>query len=148
MPEPAKSGSGSAAAPTPAPTNTDPNDFLAKAKYKRVRFEPKSNPIDTNDVVLAVQGFQVKCQRGVETICPDFILEAADHATYKKFTVRPGEGRKVGETIRKFPYSVLGDATPEQFFSELRSGTKKTKQAVAMHGLKIPVEQAIPQEDV
>ncbi len=149
MPEPAKSGSGSAAATIIAstPTSTDPNDFLAKAKYKRVRFEQKSNEIDPNDVVLAVQGFQVKCQRGVETIVPDFILEAADHATYKKFTVRPGEGRKVGATIRKFPYSVLGDATYEQFLAEFRAGTKKTKQAVAQHGLKIPVEQAVPQDD-
>lgn len=145
MPEPAKSGSGSAAVTTPTPT--DPNDFLSRAKFKRVRFESKSNPTDTNDVVLAVQGFQLKCQRGVETIVPDFILDAADHATYKKFTVRPGEGRKVGETIRKFPYNVLGDSTYAEFITELRAGTKKTRQAVAMFGLKIPVEQTAPQDE-
>jgi hypothetical protein len=146
MPEPAKSGSGSATTPTQTSQESG-TDIFAKAKFKRVRFEMKSNPTDPNDVVLAVQGFQVKCQRGVETIVPDFILsEASDHATYKKFTVRPGEGRKDAEIIRKFPYSVLGDATYEEFIKELRAGTKKTRQAVAVHGLKIPVEQTIPQE--
>lgn len=146
MPEPAKSGSGSVSAAVTT-TSPDPNDIFAKAKFKRVRFEMKSSDLDPNDVVLAVQGFQVKCQRGVETIVPDFILEAADHATYKKFTVRPGEGRKDGAKIRKFPYSVIGDSTFDEFIKELRAGTKKTRQAVAMHGLKIPVEQTVPQDD-
>lgn len=145
MAEPANSGKPQAAAvqKTEKAKSTDMFD----CEYMRVVFQPKANPNDPNDVVLSVQGFAVKCQRGVETIVPDFILEAADHATYKKFSVEPGQGRKVAATIRKFPYQIVGKATREEFQALYLAGTKKTRQAVAQYGLKIPTEQAVEQSE-
>ena len=110
-------------------------------------FDQKSNPTDQNDVVLAVQGFQVKCQRGVETIVPDFILEAADHAVYAKYRIVPGEGRKIAERIRKFPYKIIGEASKAEFVTLFTSGSKKTREAVSAHGLNIPIEKAMSQSE-
>ena len=50
MPEPATSGNRSE---TPKANDTI-NNMFARAKYKRVRFEAKANPTDTNDVVLEI----------------------------------------------------------------------------------------------
>lgn len=147
MGEPTDNGAPATAAKT---ANTikvaTPKDIFDGAKYKRVIFDQKSNPTDANDVVLAVQGFTIKCQRGVETIVPDFILDAADHATYAKYRVVPGEGRKVGERIRKFPYKVIGEATASEFKALFAAGTKKTREAIAAHGLNIPIEKAVSQD--
>jgi len=124
-----------------------PTDFLSRAKYFKVMFEPKSNTTDPNDVTIGVDGFLIKAQRGVETIVPDFILEAADHATFVKYSVKPGEGRKVGEKIRKFPYHIIGPSTMAEFKALMAAGTKKTREAVATHGLNIPVEKSMPQTE-
>jgi len=121
-------------------------NIFTGTKYKRVKFDLKSNPSDPNDVVLAVQGFQVKCQRGVETIVPDFILGSADHAIVTRYSVQPGEGRKVAARIPKFPYTVLGDATEAEFKAEFAAGSKKTREAVAQYGLKIPIEKSQAQD--
>lgn len=121
---------------------------MTGAVYKRVLFLPTSNQLDTPDVVLSVQGFVVKCQRGVETIVPEFILRAADHATYAKYRIEPGQGRKVADIIRKFPYEVIGEATYAEFKALYNAGTKRTREAVAQHGLKIPLEKAVPQDMV
>lgn len=144
MAQPANEAARAEVSVTPKPSPD--KGIFAGAKYKRVKFDLKSNPTDPNDVVLAVQGFQVKCQRGVETIVPDFILEAADHAIITKYTVQPGQGRKVGDRIRKFPYTVLGDATESDFRALFMAGSKKTREAVAQYGLKIPVEKSQPQD--
>ena len=121
-------------------------DMFTSAKYHRVRFESKSDPTATNDVVLAVQGFTVKCQRNVETIVPDFILRAADNATYVKYRVVPGEGRKVETTIRKFPYQIIGDSSYKEFMTLFLQGSKKTRAAIAAHGLQVPIEKTQPQD--
>lgn len=143
MSEPAESGKQQAKVTMPPA----PTDFLSKAKFMKVIFEPKSNPTDPNDVTVGVDGFLLKAQRGVETIVPDFVLEACDHATYNKFSVRPHEGRKVAEKIRKFPYHITGTSTLAEFRALMAAGTKKTREAVATHGLNIPVEKSMPQTE-
>lgn len=121
-------------------------DMFTKAKYYRVIFDAKSDPMAPNDVVLSVQGFAVKCQRGVETIAPDFILSAANDATYSKYRVVPGEGRKVEARISKYPYRIIGDASISEFKALFAQGTKKTRAAVAAHGLQVPTEKTQPQD--
>lgn len=122
------------------------NDMFTKAKYHRVIFEPKSDPMAPNDVVLSNQGFVIKCQRGVETIVPDFMLGVADDATYSKYRIVPGEGRKVEAKIRKYPYRIIGDASLSEFKALFAQGTKKTRAAVAAHGLQVPTEKTQPQD--
>lgn len=150
MAEPQKSSkpeeSQASQAPQIETANKESKSLFDGATYSRVRFSHKSNDSDPVDVKLSVQGFVVTCQRGVETVVPDFILKAADHATYPKFTVRPGEGRKVAGIIRKFPYERLGKATAAEFLKAIREGSEKTRKLVEKHGLNIPVEQAIPQD--
>jgi hypothetical protein len=123
------------------------SDMFAKAKYHRVIFDAKSDPMAPNDVVLSNQGFVVKCQRNVETIVPDFILGVANDATYSKYRIVPGEGRKVEAKIRKYPYRIVGDASLAEFKNLFAQGTKKTRAAVAAHGLQVPAEKTQPQED-
>jgi hypothetical protein len=144
MDEPAKSGKPQASTVT-APAA--PTDFMSRAKFKRVIFEPKTQDSDTNDVAIGVEGFLVKAQRGIETIVPDFILEAADHTTFVKYSVKPGEGRKVGAKIKRFPYHVTGEATFAEFKALMAAGNKKTREAVATHGLNIPVEKSMSQTE-
>ncbi len=132
-----------------AETNSTPKpqtSIFTGAKYKRVKFDLKSNPSDPNDVVLAVQGFQIKCQRGVETIVPDFILDLANNAIITRYSVQPGQGRKVEARTPKFPATVLGDATEAEFKAAFAAGSKKTREAVAQYGLKIPIEKSQPQD--
>jgi hypothetical protein len=147
MAEPAEKSGKAQAATVQNQSGTGP-DMLSGATFKRVRFLPTSNHLDTPDVVLSVQGFVVKCQRGVETIVPDFILKAADNATYAKYKIEPGQGRKVADIIRKFPYEIIGEATYAEFKALYNAGTKRTREAVAQYGLKIPLEKVIPQDAV
>ena len=122
-------------------------DIFTKAKYVRVRFESKSDPAAPNDVAIGVQGFVVKCQRNVETIVPDFILRAADTATYPKYRVVPGEGRKVDTVIRKYPYTIIGDSSLAEFQALFAQGNKKTRAAIAAHGLQVPIEKTQQQDE-
>lgn len=140
MAEPANSGKPQAA------QAEKPFDMF-DCKYKWVNFQAKSNPTDPEDVRLGVQGFVVSVKRNTRVPIPEFFLDCADHAVFNKYDVQPGQGRKVVAKIRKFPYTVLGDATRKDFEKEFLEGTKKTRQAIAAHGLKIPVEQAVSQED-
>lgn len=136
-----------AATAKPAQVQSAAVDMFTKAKYKRVIFEAKSDPIAPNDVVLSVQGFVVKCQRDIETIVPDFILEAADNAVYPKYRIVPGEGRKIETKIKKYPYRIIGDASLNEFKMLFAQGTKKTRAAVAAHGLQVPTEKTQSQDD-
>jgi len=104
----------------------------AKAeKYYKVMFNHKGSPNDENDVTLIVNGEPLVLQRGVATIIPGRYKECADHATYPVFTQKPNEARKQVSTVMVFPYSLMGEATEEEYLELLREGNKKTKDAIS-----------------
>ena len=99
-------------------------------KYYRVTFNHKSSPNDEDDVTLIVNGETLVLQRGVEAIIPGRYKECADHATYPVFRQRPNESRKQIGTVMVFPYSLMGEATEQEYLKLLRQGNKATKEAI------------------
>lgn len=97
--------------------------------FARVRFHNKANENDPTDVVLPVQGDSLVVKRNVVTIIPNAYREAADHATFEKFEVKPGNQRKVIATIQKYPYDFLGAATEQEYLLAKSQGTKAQADA-------------------
>jgi hypothetical protein len=117
----------------------------SKTRFFKVIWAAKSNPNDPNAIRLAVNGETITFKRSVECIVPEPYLDNARHAVYPKFTQEPGKGRKVVAYIERFPFTVLGPATFEEFSKSFREGTEKTRKAVEQYGIAIPVEDAVPQ---
>lgn len=115
-----------------APTQREP--------VKKVRFHNKSNPMDPDTVVLAVNGDSLQIQRNVVVPVPQRFLEVADHAVYKHYSLQPGQERKVDRVIQKFPYDVLGESSWDEFRRWKRDGDKRTRQYAERMG--IPLEGA------
>jgi len=108
-----------------------------REKYFEVRFSAKSNPIDSDDVVLAVQGETLVIQREKNIVLPERFLECADHTRYPKFTQEPGKDRKTGSMIMTFPYQRIREATEEEYLQQKTSGTKKVKRDIERYGFDL-----------
>lgn len=108
-----------------------PKPKILPEKYYRVKFSHKAHPNDEEDVTLIVNGAPLVIARGVEVIIPGRYKECADHATYPQFTQRPNEERKIVGTIKVFPYSLLGEASEEEYLELLAVGNEKTKEKLA-----------------
>lgn len=119
-----------------------------KTKFFRGKWAEKANPLEPNSVIMSVNGEPLTWQRGVTTIVPEPYMVVAGNAVYQKFSQEPNKGRKVISTISRFTWHPDPDrptATFEEFRDMFSAGTKKTKDMVAQHGLKVPVEQSVPQ---
>jgi hypothetical protein len=114
-------------------------------KFFRGRFAAKANVNDPDSVKLSVQGEILVFQRDVDTIIPEPYLVVAQNAKHPKFTVEPGQGRKVVGWISRYPFNKTGEATYEEFKTLFDEGTRKTKDNIARFGLNIPVAEAVPQ---
>lgn len=98
---------------------------VPKEKYWWVRFNAKSNPNDTDDVQLMVNGETLVIRREVEVVVPDRFLECADHGTYPVFIQTPNKPRKVVGKIQFYPYTRLKEATEEEFLRHKAEGTRQ-----------------------
>lgn len=96
--------------------------------WSRVRFHAKGHDTDPNDVILSVNGDTLVLMRNKIVIIPNSFRECADHATYEKFEVQPGQERKVSAVIQKYPYDYLGIAT-EAEYRTMRDAGNKTQAA-------------------
>ncbi|OVE82741.1 hypothetical protein BVY04_00125, partial [bacterium M21] len=67
-------------------------------------FLESSDPTAAAQVELGVNGEVLVCPRGVDTIIPDRFLEAAKNCTYKKFSNKIGESRKVSKIVTQYPF--------------------------------------------
>lgn len=106
--------------------------------YKWVRFHSKSNPMDPDEVILAVNGEVLQIRRNERIPVAQRFLECADHARYRHFTQEPGKDRKVDREIHKYPFDILGEATRDDFVRWKRAGTKATREHAERVG--IPLE--------
>lgn len=106
----------------PAVTNAE--------KYFKVRFHAKSNPNDTDNVTLGVNGEILVIKREEEIIIPERFVECARHATYPQFTQLPNEPRKMTGKVMTFPLDILGEGTQEDFLKMKKEGNAKTLEAL------------------
>lgn len=117
----------------------------SKTKFWWGIWASKANENDTESVRIGVNGETLTFQRGVETIVPEPYLPENIHAKYAKFKQEPGKGRKITSYIDRFPFTKLRPATFEEFRKMFMEGNKKTREAIAQHGLNIPISDAVPQ---
>jgi len=114
-----------------------------KEKFYRVKFNAKSSPNDTDDVILSVNGATLIAQREREIVISERYKEDADHATYPQTRQIPGKNRKTISWIKTYPYEVIGEATQEEFLDVKKKGTKQTKRNIQKYGYDVSPEDLI-----
>ena len=92
--------------------------------YWEVIFAPAGNLNDPIDVQLMWEGQCLIMKRMTEVVLPGFYLEVADNATQDNFIQNEKVGRKKVGVIQKYPYTVLREATMEEFLSQKASGDR------------------------
>lgn len=102
--------------------------------YWHVTFSDRTNPGDTPDVQLSVNGETLVALRGKKTIVPGRYLENADHGTFPHFVQRPNQPRKTLGAIKTYPYERHGQATREEFIALKEDGDKKMEESIRKHG--------------
>ena len=112
-----------------------------KEKYFKVRFQAKSHPNDSRDVMLAVNGETLLINRESEVIVPQRFLECADHAVYPHFRQMPNQPRKIVGKIKVYPYDRLSESTEAEYFKQKKEGTEQTKDAIRKHGFDLMPEE-------
>ncbi len=107
-----------------------PKSETVKERYFKVVFGHKTSPSDDEDVTLTVNGETLVIARGKDVIIPTRFKECADHTQYPQFRQLPNQPRKIVGHILTFPYSLLGEASAREYFTQLKEGNKKTKEAL------------------
>lgn len=105
-----------------------------------VRFQEKSNPNDTEDVILSVNGEILHIRRNQRVPVPERFLEAADNARYPRYQQRPGELRKIVGYVRTYPYERIEEATWDDYWQTRASGTEQNRKYLEEHGMEKPRE--------
>ncbi len=118
----------------------EPKTQQPEEKYYRVRFNAKSNPNDTDDVQLSVNGETLQIQRDKDVVIPQRFLECADHTTYDQFRQLPNQPRKVVARLKTYPYNVIAPATKEEYVKQRADGTKKQKESIEKFGFDLNPE--------
>lgn len=119
----------------PFPVHDDPTE-----KFWRVKFHGRQSVFEPEDVVLAVNGETLVCQREVETIIPDKFREAADHSVYQAFRQVPNKPRKNIGWIKTYPYELVGPGSRQEYTDQKTKGTQQTKEMIAKYGYEAASE--------
>lgn len=114
---------------------------IPKEKYFRVLFQARATENDLEDVQLTVNGETLLMQREKEVIIPARFRECADHALIVKFKQLPDQPRKLMAPIRTFPYSLIGEATEEEYLTQKAEGDKQSRHNVKKYGFNVTPEQ-------
>ena len=101
-----------------------------KEKFWEVMFHEKSNPNDTNDVTLCVNGENLLIQRGKRVVLPDRFLECARHTKYPTYSQEAGKDRKIVAWITTYPFEKISESTEETYKRQKRSGDKIAKDVL------------------
>lgn len=84
------------------------------ADYDRIEIYEGQGEYDLAYVPLSINGFCIKAPRGVEIILPHiFVTDVLDQAVETRVTQRAGG--LVLRSSHRFPYRVIGKATPEEY---------------------------------
>jgi len=99
--------------------------------YFFVQFQEKASEQDLDLIPLGINNDVIMCRRGQKIVLPKTYMEVADHAIFRKFVAVPGQPRKVESVVKRFPYSVLGPATRDDFVKMMKSGNEQRDQDIA-----------------
>lgn len=92
--------------------------------FWQVRFHPKSNPNDTDKVLLAWEGQTLQVERDVDNILTGFYIEAAHHALEAKYETTQTQARKLVSWVERNPLDILRPATYEEWIEWKAKGDK------------------------
>jgi hypothetical protein len=96
--------------------------------FWEVIFAPRGSKEDPLDVTLNWEGQCLQMQRNVPVILPGHYLEVADNATYPVYIQTPEQSRKITGHVQFFPYTVLREATYEEYLAMKREGDRITRE--------------------
>ena len=91
-------------------------------RYYEVIFNEKSNPNDTNEVQLTVNGECLQIKRGIPVVVPQRFLEVAQHTKYPQYEQLPDKPRKITSYITTYPYTQVREATEKEFVDMREAG--------------------------
>jgi len=106
----------------------DANIEIDVEAYWEVSFAPQKDQYDTPDVRIFNEGVCLRLKRMTENILPGFYLENADNTTKPVYSHEPGKGRQKVGSVQKYPYTVLRQATMEEYLASLEAGNKKQRE--------------------
>ena len=107
-------------------------DFNLKVEgYWEVLFSPAKSENDPVDVRLMWEGQCLIIKRMKEVVLPGFYLEVADNATRDHFIQTPEQGRKKIGVIQEYPYTVLREASRDEFLAQKAAGDRIMKDRIA-----------------
>lgn len=115
--------------------NVQGDDYVET--YWWVKFHAKSNPIDPEDVSVAVNGEVLQAPREIDTIMPNRFLLAIDAATIQKFSQMPGQPRKNTARIRKFPYDRLRESSEAEYNKWKKRHTAANREHIRRYGPEV-----------
>lgn len=98
--------------------------------YWEVEFAPASQTSDPIDVKLTWEGQSLLIKRRMPVILPGFYIENADNSTRDNFIQTPEQGRKKVGVIQTYPYSVLREATREEYLEQKASGDRAFREKI------------------
>lgn len=101
--------------------------------YYLVRFDPKRNEGDTEDVEAAVNGDWMVWKRGVETGLRSDYREVLENAVQAKFTVLPGQDRKEVGALQTYTFNILKRISQSEYLDLLKQGNTRLKESI-VHG--------------
>jgi len=106
----------------------DLNQPIMVEGYWEVIFAAKGSPSDKEDVELQWEGDCLQIMRQKPVVLPGHYIENADNGFYYKYLQLPDQPRKIEAIVYHFPYTVLREATREEFLKMKAAGDKKTKE--------------------
>lgn len=102
---------------------------IAIVGYWEVLFSPQGSKDDPEDVTLTWNGQCLQIKRNERVVLPGYYLEIADNATYPKYIQTPEQSRKIVAYVQFFPYTVMREATEEEYLAQKREGDRLTREA-------------------
>lgn len=102
---------------------------IAIIGYWEVLFSPQGSKDDPEDVTLTWNGQCLQIKRNERVVLPGYYLEIADNATYPKYIQTPEQSRKIVAYVQFFPYTVMREASEEEYLAQKKEGDRLTKEA-------------------
>jgi hypothetical protein len=94
-----------------------------RRKYRKVRFQPRMDLSDPEQVVVAVNSEMLVFTRGLETMIPVPHLQVLDNAQHMT-QIFNGEDVVKNGIIHRYAYSDLGEVSEAEYKAFLKAGTK------------------------
>jgi len=104
-----------------------------KMKYLRIKVQAKGSPNDLDHVPLSLNMVERRVMRGQEAILPENFVQLMEDAKYTAWetSTDPEQPLKNAGEIQRFPFSIIGEATEEEYEAMLASGNAITMADIA-----------------